>query len=516
MAWAPPKVGQRKNSIITSIITEGAERGWSDKYLQRQLKAVLPLTARQRTAVTVYRRSLREQGVPPARVTMLVERYMDKLKNQRAAAVARTERKKLETELLHRTIGELPLEREWTSQSGCCVVCKALTGMRTTTVYGPGLPGPPAHPNCRCSEKIHKLTSRVTSGVYKAHDGDGDQWVHDATEAERPKGPGDTPKKKDLMRAAAAARAHRTPRRSASIPRRRKAGEPAPLPEPTKPHADHTIDYTPGVPADVEGMQQAGETAEENLRQMYQMIVGGPRIKGAPHFDQIEGFEDEMSEDEFVAAVTDMARGDMTSGDLMVRVPLKVLGALQRDGRFRTQHEDNVGTVSGVFDPGWRAKFEHDNMGAPKDMDPTKRPVYGTLETDGGFDMPAPQYGEVTLILKSSVRERTTVSLGDTLNYGTYPIAMGDVETADRTRILAAVGRGNLLSYAQMITDPDAPVSDGVDCGEPDEYKEVQIHGGVNLSDVDTVSPTTYTGEDDAKPLEDWASTQQLKYWDGI
>lgn len=193
MAWAPPKVGQRKNSIITSIITEGAERGWSDKYLQRQLKAVLPLTARQRTAVTVYRRSLREQGVPPARVTMLVERYMDKLKNQRAAAVARTERKKLETELLHRTIGELPLEREWTSQSGCCVVCKALTGMRTTTVYGPGLPGPPAHPNCRCSEKIHKLTSRVTSGVYKAHDGDGDKWVLEGTPYERPWKPGDTP-----------------------------------------------------------------------------------------------------------------------------------------------------------------------------------------------------------------------------------------------------------------------------------------------------------------------------------
>lgn len=189
MAWAPPQVGQRKQDIITSIIYEGAERGWSDTYLASRLRDVLPLTDRQRTAVTVYRRSLRDQGIPPARAKMLVDRYTQRLKSQRAKTIARTERAKMETRSLHNTIGELPLEREWVSKSGCCVVCKALTGIRTSTVYGPNLPGPPAHPNCRCTEKVHKTTSAVVSAIYKETDGDGDGFVNDGKRNMRPARP---------------------------------------------------------------------------------------------------------------------------------------------------------------------------------------------------------------------------------------------------------------------------------------------------------------------------------------
>jgi hypothetical protein len=60
---------------------------------------VLPLTDRQRTAVTVYRRSLREQGIPPARVKMLVDRYMEQAQEPASQdCIARTERAKMETD----------------------------------------------------------------------------------------------------------------------------------------------------------------------------------------------------------------------------------------------------------------------------------------------------------------------------------------------------------------------------------------------------------------------------------
>lgn len=148
-----PRTGKRTHGVIMSIIREGAEHGWSEERLVEELKLVMPLDQRRAKAVVNYRRGLKAQGMAPNLVQMYAKTYAQKLKEDRARVVARTESTRMERD--RRRLFRPGYKRRWVAKKDACPLCKALHGMEMDDEggYGP-IVGPPAHPNCRCREVI--------------------------------------------------------------------------------------------------------------------------------------------------------------------------------------------------------------------------------------------------------------------------------------------------------------------------------------------------------------------------
>lgn len=107
-----------------------------------------------------------------------------------------------------------------------------------------------------------------------------------------------------------------------------------------------------------------------------------------------------------------MGRQVATFGEVSAGVPRSVVPDIQRLGSIRTQHE--TGRSQGAFNPELRSKVE-------RDMGYDESPVYGYFQRSLDEE---PPYGNVTFHLKSSVKDRTYVHPGDSLNYsrsGSYP-----------------------------------------------------------------------------------------------
>lgn len=81
-------------------------------------------------------------------------------------------------------------------------------------------------------------------------------------------------------------------------------------------------------------------------------------------------------------------------------------------GRVKSQFETGEGTW---FDPEGRAFSEAMTSGLRYDTPDDKRPIYGTIATEGAdsFTQYTRAYGGVRLVLKDSVKDRSTVTAGD-------------------------------------------------------------------------------------------------------
>lgn len=91
-------------------------------------------------------------------------------------------------------------------------------------------------------------------------------------------------------------------------------------------------------------------------------------------------------------------------GELSVSVPTSVVPDIQRVGSIRTQHETN--RSQGAFNPPLRQEVE-------QKMGYSEAPVYGYFSRSPGED---PPYGDTAFHLKSSVKDRTYMYPGDSLN----------------------------------------------------------------------------------------------------
>lgn len=99
-------------------------------------------------------------------------------------------------------------------------------------------------------------------------------------------------------------------------------------------------------------------------------------------------------------------------GRLMVRADGFNVPDIVRSGAIRTQHD--TGSSNGMFDPGLREDFESTVLGV-------ERPVYGYIEPPDheglytSVHSPVDQYGDVDFEIDRSLRDRTTVTLDDSL-----------------------------------------------------------------------------------------------------
>jgi hypothetical protein len=184
-------------------------------------------------------------------------------------------------------------------------------------------------------------------------------------------------------------------------------------------------------------------------------------------------------------------------GDLYIAVPPNAVSSILRARRMKSQFE--TGTSNGMFSPEVRRATELDLMSIPGDLPDGLRPIYGfQLNEDFDGDSPtdsnaARHYGVVVFKLKSSVRERTTMSNADSLDYQTVPVPV-DGELSEE-RVLAAVGyndyeigeavNGTMSRFRYEVLEDDYPddVVNNYDVG----YSEIQVHGGVDLRDIEEV-----------------------------
>ena len=172
-----------------------------------------------------------------------------------------------------------------------------------------------------------------------------------------------------------------------------------------------------------------------------------------------------------------------------------VVAGLLADGVYRSQWVTGISTGSrSALHGGERHRFEREFFaGAYDDIDPAsgEHPVYGAfdllLDDHGG----SPRFGSCFAVLRSHVRERTTMCVGDS------HAAPHDVGTFDEPwSILAGLGEQaaerNLLNrkldieaLMASIERQDRPRSASRDL---DGYVEIQVHGGLDMAeDVEAI-----------------------------
>ena len=134
------------------------------------------------------------------------------------------------------------------------------------------------------------------------------------------------------------------------------------------------------------------------------------------------------------------------------------VSAILDSGRVKSQFETGEGTW---FDPDGRAFSEAMTSGVPLTTPDAQRPIYGTVATEGvdSFTQYTRSYGGVRLVLKDSVKDRSTVTSGDSF---------------ERRHI------GSPARNPDPTLFPKADQENGYQF-----YVEAQILGGVPIEDID-------------------------------
>jgi hypothetical protein len=163
---------------------------------------------------------------------------------------------------------------------------------------------------------------------------------------------------------------------------------------------------------------------------------------------------------------------EAATAPLAMRIDRNSLQKVIKDGRFKSLSEvdTNFGGSREIVE-GYRQnriRLENGTWGIPKDV---QQPLYGymdrqiTIPRTTGNTLQDPSvsfYGEIQIILKDDVKNRTTITLGDSLNTNRTPVEINQAL------------EGNLSN---------AQVSSAVDIGAYDYY-EAQIHGGLSITDI--------------------------------
>ncbi len=164
-------------------------------------------------------------------------------------------------------------------------------------------------------------------------------------------------------------------------------------------------------------------------------------------------------------------------GTPTVRVNEYAFNRITKDGRFKTQFETQHS--NGYLAPDYRSSAELKGLGAPRNLDPTHRPIYGYLEApndEWGSKWGVDQYGDIKMILdRDAVANRAYFTLGDSLggfdaeNFIATPLTKPSVEALEST--------------AQLLARSDAEFFQSFY-----GYAEMQIKDGVTLADLAEIS----------------------------
>ncbi|WP_063017580.1 alpha/beta fold hydrolase [Nocardia niwae] len=171
-------------------------------------------------------------------------------------------------------------------------------------------------------------------------------------------------------------------------------------------------------------------------------------------------------------------------GEIVTRTKAGSLRAILETGRFKTEF-DFVGKRGiGQALLADRALLEQALFGYPPDLPVESRPIYGFIRTAPSYRVTAgdalAQYGDIDIVFKTTVEERTTANVGDTKSVAAIPSKVTD----PRPESFAATPPGHrTLGYLGL---------EGIDrdyAGDrftSNSYIEAQVHGAT-VADIDYV-----------------------------
>ena len=226
----------------------------------------------------------------------------------------------------------------------------------------------------------------------------------------------------------------------------------------------------------------------------------------------------EMTPTEYVEQCEKRLKGIIEDTDVCVRLPVANLNKVLEQGSYKSVFEA-LKSQAGGFAGGaenkerylnHRRRAENEMFGIPVEQS-TDRPVYGYLAGKGSVHPNSEdleQYGNVALVLKESVRERTTFTQGDSLDEvyakGIYsyilpngyrikagkgaPSKMTDPKVQSLTYLEYWSGR-DWLTNAEMYEENPEEDNNAVPQKERKYgYWEAQITGGFSVDDIASVT----------------------------
>jgi hypothetical protein len=177
----------------------------------------------------------------------------------------------------------------------------------------------------------------------------------------------------------------------------------------------------------------------------------------------------------------------VSTGHITIKMPMKALRSVVRDGRLKNAYE-----VYGVTPAGdSRSDLETRFFGHTDSSPVSERPIYGYIDHEGVQDDPN-GYGEVRITLKDDVKDRSTVTIGDSnATFGdnkpeqyawtSRPLSATDPNPDDISQIPTKKGYDIFQALQEASTSGTNHSFDTV------PYIETQIHGGVSLKDIASI-----------------------------
>lgn len=224
------------------------------------------------------------------------------------------------------------------------------------------------------------------------------------------------------------------------------------------------------------------------------------------HDVDLDPFEDGFETDDYERMVTEEVLPVIPTMSAWIRLTADGLEDVLDDGRFKSQHE--AGRSNGAYNPQRRDRFEEQKFGEYEADH--QRPIYGYLDSedgylqhrdgrsvsvnDVGYDSARVQerlyqYGLVAVRLKDHVKQRTTFTVGDSLDQedNVHPSWMTEPQV------------WSVDPYVVAPKEPDSPIVYIDDPGTWPLYAEAQVHGAVRVEDIAEVVVPRRPAEGDAE-----------------
>lgn len=180
------------------------------------------------------------------------------------------------------------------------------------------------------------------------------------------------------------------------------------------------------------------------------------------------GPEPNMSVDKAINDITTDIKELVDNNPISIRRSAETSLKILKNGRFKTQFETKQS--GGCYNPKYRMEAEEYGLGVPPDIDVKQRPVYGYINNPQAYgELDVSPYGPVEFVMKDEVKDRATITIGDSLGDFADTSSVGLPYKSD-TFGLECITHSQTYSLLREY---------GVD-----DYIEAQIQGGVKLSDI--------------------------------
>lgn len=177
------------------------------------------------------------------------------------------------------------------------------------------------------------------------------------------------------------------------------------------------------------------------------------------------------------------------ANELVIRVKEASMKNILKDGEFKNQY--TTLTSGGTYNPDWRKVVENNLFNIPINAISRNRPIYGYISNkfveNGSRGFELQKYGNIKVVLKDSVKDRCYFTMGDSMN--------------NSARIIPS----KLVDIQKYSIRPEElAFNKWKNLGEFRGYPEVQIFGGVKLSDIKYIElPKELKGSEIAKSISD-------------